>query len=80
MCLRHVEMLVIWNDNAFCLFDIQKGAFLSTTFYVTEVYPERNSAKCELLRLYIQFYFTKILKALQFFVFIAFWWKVLRPH
>ena len=80
MYLRHVEMLLIWNDNAFCLFGIQKWAFLSTTFYVTEVYPEGNSAKCELLRLYIQFYFTKTLKALQFFVFIAFWWKVLRPH
>ena len=37
---------------------------LSTTFTVTEIPPQRDSAKSQLLRLYSQFSFTKILKAL----------------
>ena len=37
---------------------------LSTTFSVTEIPPQRDSAKSQLLRLYTQFSFTKILKAL----------------
>ena len=36
---------------------------LSTTFSVTEILPQRDSAKSQLLRLYSQFSFTKILKA-----------------
>ena len=35
---------------------------LSTTFTITEILPQRDSAKSQLLR---QFPFTKILKALQ---------------
>ena len=37
---------------------------LSTTFSVTEIPPQSDSAKNQLLRLYSQFSFTKILKAL----------------
>ena len=37
---------------------------LSTNFSVTEIHPQRDSAKSDLLRLYSQFSFTKILKAL----------------
>ena len=37
---------------------------LSTTFLVTEISHQRDSAKSQLLRLYSQFLFTKILKAL----------------
>ena len=37
---------------------------LSTTFSVTEMPPQRDSTKSQLLRLYSQFSFTKILKAL----------------
>ena len=37
---------------------------LSTTFTVTEIPPQRDSAKSQLLRLYSKFSFTKILKAL----------------
>ena len=37
---------------------------LSTTFSVTEILPQKDSAKSQLLRLYSQFSFTKILKAL----------------
>ena len=37
---------------------------LSTTFSVTEMLPQRDSGKSQLLRLYSQFSFTKILKAL----------------
>ena len=37
---------------------------LSTTFSVTEIPPQRNSAKSQLLRLYSQFSFSKIIKAL----------------
>ena len=43
--------------------------FLCTTFFVTEIPPSRDLAKCELLRLYFQFLFAKLLKTLQFFVF-----------
>ena len=35
--------------------------------------PQRDSVMYELLSLYFQFWFTKILKALQFSVFIIFW-------
>ena len=37
---------------------------LSTTFSITEIPPQRDSAKSQLLRLYSQFPFTKVLKAL----------------
>ena len=37
---------------------------LSTTFSVTEITLQRDSAKSQLLRLYSQFSFTKILKTL----------------
>ena len=37
---------------------------LSTTFSVTEILPQRSSAKIQLLRLYSQFSFAKMLKAL----------------
>ena len=51
---------------------------LSATFSATEIPPWRDSAKCQLLRLYSQFSFTKILKALQVLIFAAFWWNVQR--
>ena len=51
---------------------------LSTTFSVTEIHPRRDSAKCQLLRLYSQFSFKKKLKLLQFLIFIAFWRNVPR--
>ena len=51
---------------------------LSATFSATEIPPWRNSAKCQLLRLYSQFSFTKILKALQVLIFAAFWRNVQR--
>ena len=37
---------------------------LSTTFFDTEIPPQRDSAKSQSLRLYSQFSFSKILKAL----------------
>ena len=37
---------------------------VSTTFSIIEIPPQRDSAKSQLLRLYSQFSFTKILKAL----------------
>ena len=37
---------------------------LSTTFSVTEIPHQKDSAKSQLLRLYSQYSFTKILKAL----------------
>ena len=37
---------------------------LSTTFSVIEILPQRNSATIQLLRLYSQFSFAKMLKAL----------------
>ena len=52
---------------------------LSTTYSVTEIPTRRDSAKRQLLRLYSQFSFTKILKALQVFIFTAFWRYVPRP-
>ena len=36
---------------------------LSTTFSVVEIPPQRDSAQSQLLRLYSQFSFTKVLKA-----------------
>ena len=45
----------------------------STTFSHTESNTQRDSAKCQLLRLYSQFSFTKILKALQALIFTSFW-------
>ena len=38
---------------------------LSTTFFDTEISHQRDLAKSQLLRLYSQFSFTKILKALR---------------
>ena len=38
---------------------------LSTTFSITEIPPQRDSVKSQLLHLYSQFSFTKILKALR---------------
>ena len=52
---------------------------LSTTLPVTEIAPRRDSDKCQLLRLYSQFSFTKILKTLQVIIFTAFWRNVPRP-
>ena len=41
---------------------------LSNTLFVKEKFPpRRDSGKCQLLRLYSQFSFTKILKALKLF-------------
>ena len=53
--LRGGKRSVIFKCQCFCL---------STTFSVTEILPQRDSAKSPLLRLYSQFSFTKILKAL----------------
>ena len=49
------EKSVIFKCQCFCLFD---------TFSVTEIPPQRDSAKRQLLHLYSQFSLTKILKAL----------------
>ena len=51
---------------------------LSATFSATEIAPWRDSAKCQLLHLYPQFSFTRILKALQVLIFAAFWRNVQR--
>ena len=51
---------------------------LSTTFSVTKIPPRRDSAKCQLLRLYSQFSITKVPKA-QHIIFTAFWRNVPRP-
>ena len=52
---------------------------LSTTYHVTEISPLRDSAKRQLLRLYSQFSFTKISKALQVLIFTIFWRNIRRP-
>ena len=76
-----VKMSIICKCQLFGLFDIQnRSVFCYVPFSLSQKFlARRNSAQCELLCLYFQFSSTKIRKALQFFVFITFWWNVLKP-
>ena len=71
MYLWLVKMSIICKCQSFCLFDIQnRSVFCYVPFSLSQKFlARRNSAQCELLCLYFQFSFTKIRKALQFFVF-----------
>ena len=53
-----MPMLLSFQNSAMASF------ILSTTLSVTAISPRWDSAKCQLLRLYFQFSFSKILKAL----------------
>ena len=52
--------------------------YLSTTFSIAEISPQRYSANCQLLSFFSRFSFTKILKAQQVLIFITFWRNVPR--
>ena len=63
MSLRRLKRLVIFK----CLslrYSTMVSFVLSATFSLTEIHPKRDSVKSQLLCLYSQFSFTKILKAL----------------
>ena len=81
MYLWLVKRSIICECQLFCIFDIQnRSVFCYVPFSLSQKFlARRNSAQCELLCLYFQFSSTKIRKALQFFVFITFWWNVLKP-
>ena len=78
----------MWKGWSICICQLslwhsQTVSFFWIIFFVTEappspLHPWRDLAQCELLRLHFQFSFNKLLKALQFFVFITFWRNVLR--
>ena len=71
MYLWLVKRSIICECQLFCIFDIQnRSVFCYVPFSLSQKFlARRNSAQCELLCLYFQFSFTKIRKALQFFVF-----------
>ena len=70
----HMQMLMFLSGG----YSSMVSFILSTTFSVTEIPPRRDSPNCQLLPLYSQFWFTKILKALQVLTFTAFWRNVPR--
>ena len=68
------------NSNVSESLILKNGQFiLSTSFSVSKISPLKDSVKSQLLRLYSQFLFLKILRALQFFTLMTFWKNVLRP-
>ena len=71
----HMQMLMFLSRG----YSSMVSFILSTTFSVTEIPPRRDSPNCQLLPLYSQFWFTKILKALQVLTFTAFWRILSRP-
>ena len=66
------------NVSVSSIFNTMVSFILSTTFSVIEIPPWRDSAKYQLLRLYSQFPFIKVLKALQVLMVTAFWRNVSR--
>ena len=68
MSLRRVKRSVICKFHCFSLhYSIRVISVLSTTFSVTEIFPLKESIAMSLFAI-----FTKMLKALQFFIFVAF--------
>ena len=78
--LRHLERCIICKCQCFCLFDIQhNGQFYLKYYFLRHRNPPwRDSARYQLLRLYSQFPFIKVLKALQVLMVTAFWRNVSR--
>ena len=66
------------NVSVCLMLNTMVSFILSTTFYVTEIHPWRDSGKYQLLRLYSKFPLIKVLKALQVLMFTAFWSNVSR--
>ena len=68
MSLRRVKRSVICKFHCLSLqYSIRVISVLSTTFSVTEIFPLKESIAMSLFAI-----FTKMLKALQFFIFVAF--------
>ena len=68
MSLRRVKRSVICKFHCLSLqYSIKVISVLSTTFSVTEIFPLKESIAMSLFAI-----FTKMLKALQFFIFVAF--------
>ena len=79
MSLRHVEKSVQCKYQCFCHFDIQKWSVLSSVLLSpTQKFSLRRNLATSIAASLFSI-FTKILKALQILLFIAFWRNVPRP-